>query len=438
MNSDGLAPILALAKHLVWSRTNPDGGITRYYYSDEITWIVGALALAWLAWFFVVRYRRESALRRKPPRADYRLLRQIIRIKTELSSRYLRPGFSPNVHAVGIGRLDGRYCIQVFVADANQETSAGSSSAPIPGSHRGIPVVLIEMPPAAFLSEAALSTKVSEVCNQYPEGIREYQEVIVGGISGANTKLAGQSGTIGYFCTRKSKLPGRKPVCLLSNAHVFADLGNSEVEAGDLIMQPSPGEPANNRPVGALVTFSRLKFQDDTSEPNHVDAAIARLWVQQQHKPVLPLIGAVKGYVLTRDVEVGEAARKFGRTTGYTEGIVTSIYLDIRIPYERAGRSAFFKNQFLIEPVSPAYQNFVARGDSGSLLLDGNQHAIGLVFAGTSAVKDPSPIRENYDDTSASDPVGPASYKPRRVEGYGVANPISEVLDRLKIDLLIE
>jgi hypothetical protein len=28
-------------------------------------------------------------------------------------------------------------------------------------------------------------------------------------------------------------------------------------------------------------------------------------------------------------------------------------------------------------------------------------------------------------------------HNPRRIEGYGVANPISEVLDRLKIELLV-
>lgn len=438
MNSSGLIPVLALAKHLMWSHTNDGGETTSYYYYDEYSWVVAGLALAWLTWFVVVRYRRESALRRKPRRADYRLLRQIIRIKTELSSRYLRPGFSTNIHAIGIGMLGGKYCIQVFVADANEDMWAGSAPATLPRSHRGIPLVLIEMPLAAFLSEARLSMEVTAACHQYPDGIREYQEVIIGGISGANTNLTGQSGTIGYLCTRKSKLPGRKQIYLLSNAHVFADLRKSDVEEGDLIMQPSPGEPANNRAIGALVSFSKLKFQGDSSEPNHVDAAIAKLWAQQQHKPVLPLIGAVKGYVLTKDVEVGEEARKFGRTTGYTEGLVSSIYLDIRIQYDRTGRSAFFKNQFLIEPLSSNLKGFVAKGDSGSLLLDGNQHAIGLIFAGMSTAEDSSPIPENDHAASAIDPVGLATVKPRRVEGYGVANPISEVLDRLKIDLLIE
>src|SRR5438128_2251927 len=131
---------------------------------------------------------------------------------------------------------------------------------------------------------------------QYPNGIREQQEVIVGGISGANINLTGQSGTIGYFCTRKSKWPRRKEIHLLSNSHVFADLRKAKVDDADLIMQPSPGEPASNRPIGALVNFSALKFEGDITEPNHIDAAIAKLWEPQSHKPVIPLIGTVKGY----------------------------------------------------------------------------------------------------------------------------------------------
>lgn len=426
--------MLALGKHLVWSRLNENGGTTFYYYYDEVTWLVAALALVWLAWFVVVRHRRASSLRRKPRRADYSLLKRIVKVKNDLSSQYLRPGFSTNIHAVGIGMLAaaGQYCIQVFVSDANEEMWAGSAAAALPNSYRGVPLVLIEMPPAGLLSGAGSSP---EAPGEYSEGIREYQEVIIGGISGANTNLTGQSGTIGYFCTRRSKLPGRREVHLLSNSHVFADLRKASVDEGDLIMQPSPGEPANNRPIGALTTFSTLRFNGGTNDPNHIDAAIARLWAQHQHKLVLPLIGAVKGYVLKKDIQVGEAARKFGRTTGYTEGVVSSIYLDIWIKYDRTGQSAFFRDQLLIEPALPGFRKFVAKGDSGSLVVDGKPNAIGLIFAGTSEAPESTPVRATSEAAPAIDP---AADKPRRIEGYGVANPISEVLNRLKIELLFE
>lgn len=416
----------------MWSRADGSGGTISYYYSDEITWIVGALALAWLTWFLVSRYLRARALRRRPRRTNYKLLERVVKIKSELSARYLRPGFSRTIHAVGVGMLGGanEYCIQVFINDANEEMWVGSGAATLPNSYRGIPVIPIEMPVGGFLVDAGLSSPAPG--NQYPNGIREAQEVIIGGISGANTNLTGQSGTIGYFCTRKSKLPRRKEVHLLSNSHVFADLRKAKVDDGDVIMQPSPGEPASNRPIGTLVNFSALKFDGDINDPNHVDAAIARLFEPQRHNPLIPLIGAVKGYVEKKDVEIGEAVRKFGRTTGYTEGRIFSIYLDIWIRYDRTGQSAFFQNQFLIEPALPGFTKFVSKGDSGSLVVDAAQHAIGLIFAGMSEVSESTRALPNIEANS-----DPAIDQPKRIEGYGVANPISEVLDRLKIELLV-
>ena len=426
--------IFFLGQHPMWSRPDGRGGTITYYYYDEITWIVGALALAWLAWFLVRRYRRARALKRRPWRTDYKLLKRIVKLKRELSSRYLLPGFSMNIHAIGVGMLAGSndYCIQIFINDADQEIWMESGAASLPDNYRGVPVVLIEMPVAGFLSDAGLSSFAAS--HQYSNGIREHQEVIIGGISGANMNLTGQSGTIGYFCTRKSKLPRRKEIHLLSNSHVFADLRKATVDTGDLIMQPSPGEPASNRPIGALVNFSALKFDGDIREPNHIDAAIAKLWGPQPHKPVIPMIGAVKGYVAKKEIGIGEAARKFGRTTGYTEGRIFSIYLDIWIRYDRTGQSAFFQNQFLIEPSLPEFTKFVAKGDSGSLVVDAQQYAIGLIFAGMSELPE---SQQALSVPEAGVGINPVTDKLKRIESYGVANPISEVLERLKIELLV-
>ena len=406
------------------------GGTITYYYSDEITWIVVTLALAWLTWFLVSRYMRARSFRRRPRTTDYGL-KQVARIKRELSSQYLRPGFSRTIHAVGIGKLlDNRYCIQVFLSDVNEELWIGAGAARLPNSFRGVPLVPIEMPAAVFLSEAGSSPPATP--DRYPNGIRGRQEVIVGGISGANTNLTGQSGTIGYFCTRKSKFRRRKEIHLLSNSHVFADLQKATVDESDLIMQPSPGEPAGTRPIGMLVDFSRLTF-DDQKSPNHIDVAIARLWTAERHDPVIPLIGAVKGYVANNDIEIGEAVRKFGRTTGYSEGRVGSIYLDIWIQYDRTGRAAYFSDQILIEPDLSGFTQFVSKGDSGSLLVDSAQHAVGLIFAGVSDA-----ILDQIDKSPARLKVEPGVDQPKRIDGYGVANPISVVLDRMNIELVLE
>jgi hypothetical protein len=424
---------LLLGKHLLWSRPDGHGGTMTYYYYDAITWIAGALALTWLICFLVIRYRRARAMRR-PARRVPRSLKRISRLKRQLSDRYLGAGFSANIHAIGIGNLPGatEQCIQVFVNDAAQELWPGATASDLPPNFGGVPLRLIEMPTAGFLSAAAPIETPS--IDQFPKGIRDRQELIVGGISGANSNLAGQSGTIGYFCRRKTKLRRRQETLLLSNAHVFADLRKTRPDETDLIMQPSPGEPGAARPIADLVDFTLLNFDGELKRPNHVDAAIARLWPPQQHKQVIPMIGAVKGFVEKDQIELGEATQKFGRTTGFTVGYVFSICVDIRISYARTGGSAFFRDQILIAPAMPQFTKFVAAGDSGSLLVDAGQHAIGLIFAGTAelpeSVKTSAPSEGNETTPSAAD-------KPERIEGYGVANPISEVLDRLKIELLI-
>ncbi|HEX7335492.1 MAG TPA: hypothetical protein VF290_28620 [Pyrinomonadaceae bacterium] len=407
--------IVLLERHLIWS--SPDG-TTHYYYYDEITWVVAIVAVVWLTWILVSRYRRAQALRRRPRRADYRQLKRVIKAKDELSARFLQPGVSRTIHAVGIGRLTASndYCIQIFISDPNEELWVGAGAATLPNSYLGIPLTVYIMPVAGFMSDAGLP---------YPNGIREHQEVIVGGISGANSNLTGESGTIGYFCTRKSKLPRPNQLYLLSNTHVLADVGKPGIDDSDLIMQPSPGERTGNRPIGALVNFSPIVFDGNLETPNRIDAAIAKLWGTQQHKLVIPLIGTVDGFVEKKDIQLGEAVCKFGRTTGYTEGCIFSIYLDIWIRYDRTGQSAFFKDQLLIEPSQPAFPKFVRPGDSGSLVSDQHQHAIGLIFGGTSEV-----------------PAGTAANSPghnlQTIQGCGVANPISEVLEKLKIELARE
>src|SRR5262245_33128419 len=143
--------LLTLVPRLIWSRQNSDGGTTYYYYSEESAWMLGLLALVWLVLFLVSRYRHLLSLRRRPRRSDQRLLKRIIRIKNELSSRYLAPGFSSNIHAIGIGLLGGAYCIQVFIEDSTRELWTGSGATPLPNEYQGAPLDLLEMDRMEFL-----------------------------------------------------------------------------------------------------------------------------------------------------------------------------------------------------------------------------------------------------------------------------------------------
>jgi hypothetical protein len=430
MNFDLNLMVLAFAKYEVYRLSDGRGGESIFYYYDEVTWLIGALAVIAIAWLVMRAYQRARRFRRPARSRDRKMLNRIIKIKRELSSLYLRPGFSSRIHAVGVGVLDQsrQYCIQIFINDEIEETAAGAGAETLPARYRGVPIVPISMRPAAFLSADAGAAAHAG----YENGIRERRDVIVGGISGANANLAGQSGTIGYFCTVRSKWRRRKEIHLLSNSHVFADLEKGRVDEHDLILQPSPGEPGSNRAVGTLVDYTSLEF-DDLAKENRVDAAIAKLWNAQPHDSVIPFVGGVTGYVKKQDVELGEGVRKFGRTTGYSEGRVASIYLDIWIQYDRTGRAAYFSDQILIEPSLSSFTQFVSKGDSGSLLVDSAQHAVGLIFAGVSDA-----ILDQIDKSPVRLKAEPGVDQPKRIDGYGVANPISDVLDQMNIELVLE
>jgi hypothetical protein len=397
-------------------------------YNTQITFVVAVIVLAWLVWFVIQRIMRANATRRKPEQSRDKSLKRIAKIKDELSSIWLRKGESKKIHGIGIGKLDnGEPCIQIFINNSSSQMFENPPSDSIPNVYKNIPVVLIAMPQASFLSiDDTMSGFSSE---EYRKLIREKQDVILGGISGANSNLDGECGTIGYFCRKKSLIPRKSEIYMLSNSHVFADLRKEIVDEHDLIMQPSPGESADSRSIGELERFSHPKLENDTNDANLIDAAIAKLWKQEVHKPLIPMIGTVKGFVQKDDVKVNETARKFGRTTGFTSGKVYSVYLDIWVKYDRTGQSSFFRNQFLIEPDKNGYEKFVDKGDSGSLVVDGENYASGLIFAGANGNVEIKDFSGNLSDEKEAKII-------KNVKNYGVANPISDVINKLKIELL--
>jgi hypothetical protein len=109
---------------------------------------------------------------------------------------------------------------------------------------------------------------------------------------------------------------------------------------------------------------------------NTVDAALA--------KPVNPAmfidqtlqIGKVSG---TKPATLGMRVRKFGRTTGYTEGNVTLLNATVNIAYStmQGQRTARFVGTVVTQAMSQG-------GDSGSLVVDAAENrAVGLLFAGS-------------------------------------------------------
>ena len=408
--------ILLFEKHLMWSRSDGPGRTLYYYYDDRITWVVATVVVVWIAFLLIRRYRVSNAQRRPRRGNRQRVPKRVVRIKNELSSKYLAGGFSNNLHAIGVGLgADGNHCIHYFVNDATQELWPGAGTTRLPASYGGVPLVVVQMP------------RASAARGRDPLGLQTDLDVIVGGASGANKKLVGQVGTLGYFCRSEDD-----SVCVLSNAHVLVDLDNTDPGREDWIVQPSPGEVEESEQIGMLrlpEPQQQLKFGDPhnvnfdmEASANFIDAAIAKLDTLQ-FQAVIPRIGTVNGHVPQTDLDIGELVRKVGRTTSLTVGKIRHVRVDLWIGYNRT-RWAYFKDQILIEPIQ-TNAKFTDAGDSGSLVVEeaGNK-AIGLIFAVVS--KDPK-------DTSP-----PAPADAQTINNFGVANPIDKVLETFRIELLTE
>lgn len=189
---------------------------------------------------------------------------------------------------------------------------------------------------------------------------------------------------------------------LLSNNHVLAAVNQGR--RGDAIVQPSPqdrGADARDR-VARLSRAVRLRPRGRGK--NLVDAALAAL------EPGIDVHHTVNGRVL-RGVRMRALPElrvwKLGRTTGHTRGRITAVLLDeVEVSYE-GGTVCVFDNQLEIVGLRGAFSTF---GDSGSLVIDEQDRAVGLLFAG-------------------SDLGGPAG------SGRSYAAPIGAVLGALDVTL---
>lgn len=364
---------------------------------------------------------------------NLRGLKRAIGVKNELTEKWLRKRKSANIHAIGVGKIDGtnEYCIQVFVEDANGEMLEDPPTQLLPERYRNLPIFIYEMPRADFLS-----FRVNLEEDFSADETRRPHETLKGGISGANANLSNDFGTIGYFF-RPNFIDDamhiflKKHVYLLSNSHVFADLTKNEKDDSDLIMHPSPGDPAASKAVAELYDYAPIIFGGDVENPNFVDAAIAKLFSGQTHSKEIAQIGKIRNYLSKEQVELRSNCQKVGRTTGYTRGKIFSIHLSIWVKYSAKGKEAFFKDQFLIIPTDKS--SFVRGGDSGSLVVDDANNAVGLIFAGAGE----KTVLQFSEIEQALDLENILAIQTPRIENYGVANSISDVMKtfRIKLDM---
>ena len=168
---------------------------------------------------------------------------------------------------------------------------------------------------------------------------------------------------------------------ILSNNHVLAN--TNDAKGGDAIYQPGPHDGGVAPAFARLDAFVPIDFGESgcipllnrvkNPGPNLVDAALA-----------LPVGGGISDDILeigvpsgTRKAVLGLYVRKSGRTTGLTAGWVQVIDATVQVSY--GSKTATFEQQIITSSMSEG-------GDSGSLLVDSDNVAVGLLFAGSPTI----------------------------------------------------
>lgn len=205
-----------------------------------------------------------------------------------------------------------------------------------------------------------------------PQLLRRRVRPARGGYSVGHYKIT--AGTLGTCCYDLSPFPSiPRRYYILSNNHVLANSNNARI--GDPILQPGPydGGRYPQDLIARLSRFVPIRFISGTSAPcNYVDAAIAEGDFEDLNREIY-WVGYVKR--LYAAPQIGDVVEKTGRTTNFTTGTVTNINGTLNVNYG-AGRVARFCRQIITT-------NMSAGGDSGSLVVNLDEGAVGLLFAGS-------------------------------------------------------
>lgn len=255
----------------------------------------------------------------------------------------------------------------------------------VPAELDGVRTDVIER--TYFLQDARNRRKVDDVALDADTG--NYAQV-KGGIGIGPCRAVGgyvYVGTLGAIV--KDNATGNP--MLLSNFHVMCIDDGWHV--GDTMAQPSRVD-GGSCPANVVGTLQRAQL---TAQ---VDCAVSSLSGRGYSCEIVD-IGRVAG---TATAVLGAPVRKRGRTTGLTYGVVDSIALSVNIDYGSTLGVRTLTNQIGIRPDTAHNASFGDHGDSGSAVVDGSLHVVGLHFAGSS-------------------------------DGHGIANPIGAVLGALGVSM---
>ncbi|MBC7342998.1 MAG: hypothetical protein H5U02_11250 [Clostridia bacterium] len=301
----------------------------------------------------------------------------------------------------------------------------------VPRVLAGVPTDVIEVGELRLLEAQPLEAELAEDEDKdpgQPGGLpsrTRRQRPARPGVSVGHYQIT--AGTLGALV--KDRRTGE--LLILSNNHVLAnatDGRDRRAKPGDPILQPGPydggtmddtiahldrfiplvreyarptcrianfSENLGNLALTALAPPYRLEFRRRMPRPNLVDAAVARLTNPDVVVPEILELGPVRG--LAPEAKVGTVVRKSGRSSGLNQAQILALDATLRVSLGEKD-TAIFAGQLVAGPMAQP-------GDSGSLVVDLENRAVGLLFAGS------------YQAT--------------------IINPIQTVLDTLAIELVM-
>lgn len=203
-----------------------------------------------------------------------------------------------------------------------------------------------------------------------------------GGVSVGHYKIT--AGTLGTCCYDAAPFPSiPQRYYILSNNHVLANANAANI--GDPILQPGAFD-GGTYPADVIARLSRfvpIRFILPNQPPplNYVDAAVAEGNFADLDRRIF-WIGHLRRLFVAATIDM--VVQKCGRTTNFTTGRVQNINATVDVNYGN-GQVARFARQILTTSMS-------AGGDSGSLVSDLEEGAVGLLFAGSPQVTVVNPI----------------------------------------------
>jgi hypothetical protein len=307
----------------------------------------------------------------RDPSTDGRVRRAKLRFGQELKTY-------PNVTGVGVGyRIVGRQrrdeiCLRVYVRTKVPESALAPDEI-LPKAVDGVSVDVIE----ADWWAMAPNLTIAERQSRHP--LEVYAGVSIGG-------LRVTAGTLGAAVSDL----GSGELLLLSNWHVLC--GDYDCRPGEPIIQP--GVYDGGLPDDGIAHVKTFAINED------VDAACATV---SPARYLLRDLAGLPGFRGIATATRGMRIWKSGRTTGVTTGVVEDIDADVEVSgYPEGIRE--FRDQIIA--VTDGDTPIVRGGDSGSLVVNGDELAVGLLFGGE-----------------------------RKSGSYFIANHISAVISNLAIEL---